>query len=192
MRCRREPPRPLRSACPHAAMASSSTLMIAASSQVRIWSIFNGYARIWRQGSPSTAQVSMCFRKPDRRFHALIDKVWREAFSLKPGGGCTAMAGLPGWTERPSRTSNRIVWRGALVWEIGAGTEEWDVHTEAGPAGRCSSRRNSPASFGPWAFPAYGTGWRRHRPCSCLSRYWKRTCNRSSTPTGRGGAPTTR
>ena len=30
------------------------------------------------------------------------------------------------------------------------------------------------------------------RPCSCLSRYSKPTCNRSSTPTGRSGAPMTR
>ena len=49
--------------------------------------------------------------EPGRRFHALIDKVWREDFSPKPTGGCAAIAALPGWTERTSPISSRMARR---------------------------------------------------------------------------------
>ena len=46
--------------------------------------------------------------EPGLRFHALIDKVWRADFLMEAWAQVRRNAGLPGWTERPSRASSRM------------------------------------------------------------------------------------
>ncbi len=45
--------------------------------------------------------------QPERRFHQLYDKVWREDFLEFAYRKCKAMAEQRGWTERASKTSRR-------------------------------------------------------------------------------------
>ena len=72
--------------------------------------------------------------EPGRRFHALIDKVWREDFLAKAwrrvrrNGGS---AGVDGETYADIESYGV----GALAWGTGAGSEGRDLHTEAGAAG---------------------------------------------------------
>ena len=108
--------------------------------------------------------VPMCWRLPVRR--------------------CAATAVRPGWTARRSLASRRTVW---MAWGIGAGPE--------GPIGRMqfdrfSYPRSGADSFGPWAFLAYGTGWRRRRRCWCCRQSSKPTWHRSNTPIVRAVAHT--
>ena len=53
--------------------------------------------------------------EPGRRFHALIDKVWREDFLAEAYRRCAAIVALPGWTERTLRLSSR------MAWSVGSG-----------------------------------------------------------------------
>ena len=86
--------------------------------------------------------------------------------------------------------------RGDIGDSGASGVERWlGVSQDPGRAptdprrfGRFPARRRSPASSGHWAYPASGIGWRRHRPCLCLSRYAGPTCSRSNTPIDRDGA----
>ena len=115
-----------------------------------------------------TALHAKAKEEPDRRFHALVDKVWREDFlaeawrRVRRNGGA---AGVDSETFADIERHGVACWLGELARDLR------DGGYVPKPVRQALSRRSSPASSGPWASPASGTGWRRHRPCSCLSRY---------------------
>ena len=71
--------------------------------------------------------------EPDRRFHALADRVWRMDFLTEARLRSAATAGPPGWTGRHSDTVGRQAWNG------GSGscrkTRGGHLQTQGGPAG---------------------------------------------------------
>ena len=92
--------------------------------------------------------------EPGRRFHALIDKVWREDFLAKAwrrvrrNGGS---AGVDGETHADIESYGVGRWLGELAWGTGAGSEGRDLHTETGAAFLIPNKQ--PGKFRPLGIP---------------------------------------
>ena len=99
--------------------------------------------------------------EPKRRFHGLCDKVWREDFlmeawvQVRRNGGS---AGVDGERFKDIEAYGVEGWLGELARDLREGT----YRTETGASG-ADPEETVLASSGLWAFPAYGTGWRRVR-----------------------------
>ena len=126
---------------------------------------------------------------PKRRFHALADKVWRKDFlkeawdRVRRNGGT---AGVDKESFKDIEAQGVESWLGELARDLREGTYEPKAVRQV------LIPKKQPGSCGRWAFPAFGTGWRRVRGCWCWSRSLKRTCNRNSMAIDRGGVLKTR
>ena len=72
--------------------------------------------------------------EPDRRFHALVDKVWREDFLLE-AWGLVRRNGGGGWSGRYDGRGHRGVRSGALGRGTVAGSEGRHLRAESGTTG---------------------------------------------------------
>ena len=125
---------------------------------------------------------------PSFRFYSLCDKVWRADVlavacqEVRRQRRC-ARGG------RSDRRWHRGVRCGPVAWGIGAGPEGGDLSAGCSSTGS-HTQEAARDSFGPWAFLAYGTGWRRRRRCWCCRQSSKPTWHRSNTPIVRAVAHT--
>ena len=96
--------------------------------------------------------------EPGRRFHALVDKVWREDFLLaawalvRRNGGA---AGVDGVTVADVKAHGVERWIGELSRDLKDGTYK------PSPVRQVLIPKKQPGKFRRWAFHACGTGLRR-------------------------------
>ena len=124
--------------------------------------------------------------EPGRRFHALVDKVWREDFLLaawalvRRNGGA---AGVDGVTVADVKAYGVERWVGELSRDLKDGTYK------PSPVRQVLIPKKQPGKFRPLGIPCLGD---RVAQTSAMLVLMPRIRSRSSTDTGRDEAPRTR
>ena len=132
-----------------------------------------------------TALPAKAKGSPDFRFYSLSDKVWRadvlEAAwqAVRRNGGA---AGVDGETVQRIEAQGVERWLGELARDLKEGSYR------PGAVRQVLIPKKQQGSTERWAYRAFGIGLHRRRRWWYWRRSLKRTCNRSSTPIGRGAA----